>query len=166
MAPNTAYGNCGYGDAHKAGVALWSRARSAGRTVPKYVPLPVQNLPRPFPAVSPGRRVPDCRLSIKVPDTHENGTRMRHSPRQVSPPANGRVIAAAELLLACFGGAPRRTWQDAITCVGEIDRRSQRYLRNVLRSPPRYARNVIPNQPRSHRPTQDLGKRKTEINTS
>ena len=61
---------------------------------------------------------------------------MRHSPRQVSPPANGRVIAAAELLLACFGGAPRRTWQDAVTCVGEIDRRAQATPDSCVRLPP------------------------------
>jgi hypothetical protein len=34
--------------------------------------------------------------------------------------------AGAKLLLACLGGAPRCTWQDAVTCGGEIDRRTQR----------------------------------------
>ena len=46
------------------------------------------------------------------------------------------VIAAAELLLAYFGGAPRRTWQDAITCVGEIDRRAQATCFSILRLTP------------------------------
>ncbi len=57
--------------------------------VSEYVPLPVQNLPQPFPAATPGRRVPNCRLSIKVPNTRENGTRRRHNRRQALPPSGG-----------------------------------------------------------------------------
>ena len=34
--------------------------------------------------------------------------------------------------LTRFGGAPRCTWQDAVSCVGEIDRRTE--MRVALRA--------------------------------
>ena len=40
------------------------------------VRLPVSDVPQPFSIVTPGRRVPNCRLLIKVPRTRENGARM------------------------------------------------------------------------------------------
>lgn len=36
---------------------------------------------------------------IKVPETRENGTQMRHSPKQTFPPVAGRVVIAAERFL-------------------------------------------------------------------
>jgi len=58
----------------------------------KYIPLPVQNLREPFPSVTAGRRIPNCRLVIKVPDTRENGARIRRGRRQISPPVEGWTL--------------------------------------------------------------------------
>ena len=54
--------------------------------VSQYVRLQVQNLPQPFPAATSGQRAPNCRPKIKVPTSHENGTRMRHAQRRTTPP--------------------------------------------------------------------------------
>ena len=56
------------------------------RRVSEYLRFPVQNVPWQFLIVTPGRRVPNCRLRIKVPRTRENGTRMRHTRMQNFPP--------------------------------------------------------------------------------
>ena len=95
---------------------------SAVTPVPSNVALPVLNHPQRFPAATPCRRVPNCRLPVKVRNTRENGTRNRHGQRQAYPPVAGRTVTASEMLFACGGDAPRCTWQYAVSCVGEIDR--------------------------------------------
>ena len=76
----------------------WFRSR-----VPSMVPLPVQDLRQPFPSVTSGQCVPNCRLVIKVPDTRENGTRMRHSLPEQAPSVEGCFISVTESVPARVG---------------------------------------------------------------
>jgi hypothetical protein len=89
-----------------------------------------------FPAVfdvTPGWRVPNCRLIIKVPRTRENGARMRHIRKRTSPPGRRAAQLRYDATPWARWGAPRRTWQHAVTCVGEIDRPQQGQSKSPIR---------------------------------
>ena len=51
----------------------------------KNVPLPRYGAIQSRSTLTPDRRVPNCRLKIKVPDCRENGARIGHTPSPVMP---------------------------------------------------------------------------------
>jgi len=55
--------------------------------------------------------------------------------RKAFPPSECHFLSAAERLLARVAHTAR-IWQDALTCVGEIDLRAQAGCGSLLRSPP------------------------------
>jgi hypothetical protein len=79
--------------------------------VSEYLPMPVRNLPQPFPRVTPGGRVPNLRAGMKVPRTRENRpqiglTRRPFSPTLLPPLTAGRLVSAVERLLARASPSP------------------------------------------------------------
>ena len=78
--------------------------------ISRNLPMPGQNLRQPFLSVTASRQIPNCRLVIKVPDTRENGTRMRHGRRQKIPPVEGLVWPLRSRSLPAWVADPDAGW--------------------------------------------------------